>query len=142
MARITLKRDFPFPKDFCGAIASKRSVKRSKGEIGAEQLHHPRMSRDETVFGIERFAALDVTAHEGRQKLIDGFIDSVFLYDDRIVLNFNGTREARTLTLEEVKSSGPADKPQPKKRSTKKGASLFFVRFAAHEPAGRYARRQ
>ena len=81
------------------------------------------MSRDEIVFGIERFAALDVTTHEGRQKLIDGFINSVFLYDDRIVLNFNGTREAHTLTLEEVKSSGSADKPQPKK---KRGFNLSF----------------
>ena len=52
-------------------------------------------------------------SYEGRQKLIDGFINCVFLYDDRIVLNFNGTREARTLTLAEVKSSGSADKPQP-----------------------------
>ena len=42
--------------------------KKLEGEIGAEQLRHPRMSRDEIVFGIERFAALDVTTHEGRQK--------------------------------------------------------------------------
>ena len=97
--------------------------KKLEGEIGAEQLRHPRMSRDEIVFGIERFASLDVTTHEGRQKLIDGFINSVFLYDDRIVLNFNGTREAHTLTLEEVKSSGSADKPQPKK---KRGFNLSF----------------
>ena len=106
--------------------------KKIEGEIGAEQLRHPRMSRDEIVFGIERFAALDVTTHEGRQKLIDGFINSVFLYDDRIVLNFNGTREARTLTLAEVKSSGSADKPQPKKRSTQTEYFSFFMHFEAH----------
>ena len=52
-------------------------------------------------------------SYEGRQKLIDGFVNCVFLYDDRIVFNFNGTREERTLTLEEVKSSGSADKLQP-----------------------------
>ncbi len=92
------------------------------------------MSRDEIVFGIERFAALDVTTHEGRQKLIDGFINSVFLYDDRIVLNFNGTREARTLTLAEVKSSGSADKPQPslqmkrlQDKKTMKNNAFFMV---------------
>ena len=92
------------------------------------------MSRDEIVFGIERFAALDVTTHEGRQKLIDGFINSVFLYDDRIVLNFNGTREARTLTLAEVKSSGSADKPQPslqtkrlQDKKTMKNNTVFMV---------------
>ena len=99
--------------------------KRLEGEIGSEQFRHPRMSRDEIVFGIERFASLDVTTHEGRQKLIDGFINSVFLYDDRIVLNFNGTREARTLTLEEVKSSGSADKPQPRNPVYPKGTWDF-----------------
>ncbi|HIZ00069.1 MAG TPA: hypothetical protein H9676_05135, partial [Firmicutes bacterium] len=62
----------------------------------------------------------------------DGFINSVFLYDDRIVLNFNGTREARTLTLAEVKSSGSADKPQPEKRSTQTEYFSFFMHFEAH----------
>ena len=89
--------------------------KKLEGEIGAEQLRHPRMSRDEIVFGIERFAALDVTTHEGRQKL-----------DDRIVLNFNGTREARTLTLAEVKSSGSADKPQPNKKFVELHSTNFL----------------
>ena len=64
-------------------------------------------------------------SYEGRQKLIDGFVNCVFLYDDRIVFNFNGTREERTLTLEEVKRSGSADKLQPKKGNGQLTVSLF-----------------
>ena len=71
------------------------------------------MPRDEILFGIERFAKLDVSSLEGRRKLIDGFINSVYLYDDKIVINFNGTREARTVSMEEIESSGSAEKPQP-----------------------------
>ena len=116
--------------------------KKIEGEIGTEELRHPRMPREEILFGIERFAKLDVASLEGRRKLIDGFINSVYLYDDKIVINFNGTREARTVSMEEIESSGTTEKPQPKKRSTQKGTSFFFVRLAAHENTERCARRQ
>ena len=89
--------------------------KKTEGEIGAELLRHPGMPRDEILFGIERFAKLDVSSLEGRRKLIDGFINSVYLYDDKIVINFNGTREARTVSMEEIESSGSADKPHLKR---------------------------
>ena len=102
--------------------------KKLEGEIGTEELRHPRMSRDEILFGIERFAKLDVSSLEGRRKLIDGFINSVYLYDDKIVLNFNGTREARTLTLAEVKSSGSADKPQPKREHSQCCVPFLYCR--------------
>ena len=87
--------------------------KKIEGQIGAEQLRHPMMTREEILFGIEKFAKLDTSTQDGRRKLIDGFINSVYLYDDKAVINFNGTREARTVSLEEVESSGSADKPQP-----------------------------
>lgn len=93
--------------------------KKIEGEIGAESQRHPRMTREEILFGIEKFAKLDTSTQDGRRKLIDGFINSVYLYDDKAVINFNGTREARTVSLEEVESSGSADKPQPKKGSTR-----------------------
>ena len=95
-------------------IEMEEEQKKIEGEIGTEELRHPRMSRDEILFGIERFAKLDVSSLEGRRKLIDGFINSVYLYDDKIVINFNGTREARTVSMEEIESSGSAEKPQPR----------------------------
>ena len=94
-------------------IELEEEQKKIEGEIGTEELRHPRMSRDEILFGIERFAKLDISSLEGRRKLIDGFINSVYLYDDKIVINFNGTREARTVSMEEIESSGSAEKPQP-----------------------------
>ena len=48
------------------------------------------------------------------ESMPEGLINSVYLYDDKAVINFNGTREARTVSLEEVESSGSADKPQGK----------------------------
>ena len=95
-------------------IELEEEQKKIEGEIGTEELRHPRMSRDEILFGIERFTKLDISSLEGRRKLIDGFINSVYLYDDKIVINFNGTREARTVSMEEIESSGSAEKPHPR----------------------------
>lgn len=101
--------------------------KKLEGEIAAEQLRYPRMTKEEIAFGIERFAKLDVSTQEGRRKLIDGFINSVYLYDDKVVVNFNGTREARTVSLEDIESSGAAEKPQPKKSRTPEWCTGFFT---------------
>ena len=99
--------------------------KKTEGEIGAELLRHPGMTREEILFGIEKFAKLDTSTQDGRRKLIDGFINSVYLYDDKAVINFNGTREARTVSLEEVESSGSADKPQPKSEVSERVLRFF-----------------
>ena len=102
--------------------------KKVEGEIGAESLRHPRMTREEILFGIEKFAKLDTSTQDGRRKLIDGFINSVYLYDDKAVINFNGTREVRTVSLEEVESSGSTDKPQPKREHSQCCVLFLYCR--------------
>lgn len=117
-------------------IELEEEKKKLEGEVAAEQLRYLRMMKEEIAFGIERFAKLDVSTLEGRRKLIDGFINSVYLYDDKVVVNFNGTREARTVSLEEIESSGGAEKPQPRRskatpeRSNSSELLLFFTAVA------------
>ena len=47
-----------------------------------EKIKKPFLTKEQILFGIETFKKLDVKTHEGRQKLIDGFINAIYVYDD------------------------------------------------------------
>ena len=40
-----------------------------------------------------------------RKKLIDAFVNAVYLYDDRIVLTYNYKDGTRTVTMDEVEKA-------------------------------------
>ena len=47
-------------------------------------------------------------------QIIDTFVNSVYVFDDRVVLNFNFTDDAKTVTREEVLGSSAVDNAPPK----------------------------
>ncbi len=47
----------------------------------------------------------DITKKEHRQRLIDTFINAVFLYDDRILITFNHQNGQKTISMEEANGS-------------------------------------
>ena len=53
-------------------------------------------------FGIEKFKQLDISSKEGKQRLIDGFINAIYLYDDKITFTFNYKDGTKTVFLSEV----------------------------------------
>ena len=46
-----------------------------------------------------------MTKREQRQRLIDSFVNVVYLYEDKIILTFNYKDGSKTITLEEVEGS-------------------------------------
>ncbi len=54
---------------------------------------------------LTRLRKFDITKTEHRKRLVDAFINAVFLYDDRIVIVFNYKDSAKTTSLEEVTAS-------------------------------------
>ena len=54
-----------------------------------EQIKKPFLTKDQIRFGIEKFKKLDISTKEGKQRLIDGFINAIYLYDDKITFTFN-----------------------------------------------------
>ena len=61
-----------------------------------------------------------------RQRLIDCFINAVYLYDDKIVLVFNYRNGTKTVSLEEVNSSDFEMQSPPKPHAEKRGVFLAF----------------
>ena len=70
-----------------------------------EEMHKPMLTREQIAFFIYRFRKFDVTKREQRQRLIDSFVNAVYLYEDKIILTFNYKDGSKTITLAEVEGS-------------------------------------
>lgn len=79
-----------------------------------EELQKPTLSREQVLFWLRRFRNLDVTKPEHRQRLIDSFVNAVFVYDDRIVLTFNYKDGSKTVTLNDIYGSDLEANAAPK----------------------------
>jgi len=82
-----------------------------RAEIEAELSHLElvrswQITRDYVLFFLTDFRNGDVKSPEFQKRLIDTFINAIFVYDDKITLTFNYSGDNRTITLAEVDSLG------------------------------------
>ena len=70
-----------------------------------EEIEHPTLTKENIVFWISKFKYLDMDVEKNRQYLIDTFVNSVYLYDDKLVITYNIKDGTRTITLEELENS-------------------------------------
>lgn len=71
-------------------------------KIIQEEMQRPLLKREQITFWIHRFRKIDVTKTEHRQRLIDSFVNAVYLYDDHLVLTFNYKDGSKTISLDDV----------------------------------------
>ena len=70
-----------------------------------EQIQRPFLTKDQIRFGIEKFKKLDLSTKDGKQRLIDGFINAIYLYDDKITFTLNYKDGTKTVFLSELNSA-------------------------------------
>ena len=81
-----------------------------------EELKKPVLTREWIRFWLEKFRKGDVGSTEHQRQIIDTFVNSVYVFDDRVVLNFNFTDDAKTVTREEVLGSSAVENAPPNVR--------------------------
>ena len=82
-----------------------------------EEMHKPLLTREQIAFFIYRFRKFDVTKREQRQRLIDSFVNAVYLYEDKIILTFNYKDGSKTITLADVEGSDLSSFGAPKRKT-------------------------
>ena len=97
-----------------------------------EELKKPVLTREWIRFWLEKFRKGDVGSTEHQRQIIDTFVNSVYVFDDRVVLNFNFTDDAKTVTREEVLGSSAVDNAPPCSSYSnpilyEKGFGYFFL---------------
>lgn len=84
-------------------------------ELFQTQINHPVLTKEQIQFALYSYRKLDLSSQEGKQQLIDGFVNSIFLYDDRFLITFNYKGQSKTVTFEQVNSSSLTSKGSPTK---------------------------
>lgn len=86
------------------------SLEKQKSELSVqiikEEMAKPTLSREQIIFWFHRFRKLNTKKLDHRRRLIDSFVNAIFLYDDRITFTFNYKDGSKTITFTELKKSG------------------------------------
>lgn len=89
-----------------------------------ELLQPPRFTREQFLFWFERMRKYDTKKLEHRRRLIDSFVNAIYLYDDRITFVFNFKDGTQTVSIAELEESGlGSDKSVPSVPMTERTAS-------------------
>ena len=91
-----------------------------------EQIEKPPITREQILFWFDQFRHGDPADIAFQEKVIDCFVNSIYLFDDRIVVNFNYQEGGRPVSLEEVLSSFLDGNGAPK-NALHESVGRFFV---------------
>lgn len=75
---------------------------RFKQDILREEMQRPILTREQISFFLYQFRKTDIQDEEQRQRLIDSFVNAVYVFDDKIVLTFNYKNGTKTISLAEA----------------------------------------
>lgn len=82
-------------------------------QIAIEQIKHPILSREQIACFIDSHKKTDIKDDAQRQRLIDRFVNAVYVFDDKLVLTFNYKDGTKTVPLEAVNGSDMVASPPP-----------------------------
>lgn len=74
-------------------------------KIIKEEAARPTITKEEILFWFHKFRELDTKKVDHRRRLVDSFINAIYLYDDRIAFVFNYKDGAGTISFDELNDS-------------------------------------
>ena len=75
---------------------------RIKGDICREQLDSRLVTEDQIWYIFDKFRSMDLTMPQQRQRLFDSFLQSIVLFDDRLIISFNYRSQPVTIMLDQL----------------------------------------
>ena len=95
-----------------------------ENEIVKERMKRPQLTEEQVRFWFKRMREYDITDLAQRKRLVDTFVNAIFVYNDRIIFTFNYHCDAKTVLFSDLKCSDITNGVRPKKEIRK---SLLFV---------------
>lgn len=106
--------------------------------IQTAELQKPKLTREQMTAWFEQFRHGDPANREFQKRLIDTFVNAVYVFDDKLVLTYNYQHGTQTISLEEIESAlssdfdgatPPNQKSEPLSEWTEVRIFLFSERF-------------
>jgi len=102
-----------------------------KASILQAQIARPQYSKEQIVQWVSRFKYGSINDKAYQREIIDVFVNSVYVYDDKLVLTYNFKDGTQTITLKEIEDALSSDMncvAPPKKNSpTRRWGCSFLV---------------
>jgi len=81
------------------------SKKELEIQILQEELFQPWLAPEKIRFWLYKFREGDFQNQDHRQRLVDSFVNAIYLDDDKIILTFNYKDGSKTVSLKDIESS-------------------------------------
>lgn len=97
--------------------------------LAQEEIAKPLFTKEQVLFFLYRFRELDGGNQEHRQRLIDSFVNTIYLYDDKMILTFNYKDGSKTITFDDLTQATGSDfssSAAPKAKHPRKTWVLCF----------------
>ena len=83
-----------------------------KCSILQAQMERPKYSKEEIVQWISRYKYGNIDDKDYQKEIIDTFLNSIYVYDDRLVFTYNYKDGTETLTLKDIEAAFGSDLSQ------------------------------
>lgn len=77
--------------------------------IQIAELQKPKLTREQMTAWFEQFRHGDPANRDFQKRLIDTFVNAVYVFDDKLVLTYNYQHGTQTISLEEIESTLSSD---------------------------------
>jgi len=71
-------------------------------EITKQEIKRPQFTKEQIVAFVRKMRELDLDKISHRRKLIDCFVNAIYLYDDKLIITFNFKRGSATVPLTDL----------------------------------------
>ena len=99
-------------------------------QIIKEKMSKPLLAKDQILFWFHRFRKYNTRRLDHKRRLIDSFINTIYLYDDKMVITFNYKDGAETISMSELENSDLSSdltaSALPKRKRLPKGDRFCF----------------
>lgn len=68
-----------------------------KVKIAREEIKSAVLSKEQILFWLTKMKDSDILNEENRERIIDTFINSIYVYDDKVVINYNCREDSDTI---------------------------------------------
>jgi hypothetical protein len=98
--------------------------------VAREEIINNFITKEKVLFWLHRFRDTDVTDYAQKQRLVDSFVNAVYIYDDRIVMLFNYKDGSKTVSLADIEGSDFSSLTAPNKIIIR-ASPLMIISFFA-----------
>ena len=93
------------------------------------EMKKPTITKEGLKLWLKQIQSMNLETKEHKQRLIDCFVNAVYLYDDKLVITFNYKEASKTVTLKEVNGSIIECSGAPEQERRSDFVSLVFCCF-------------